>query len=138
MSKISLSNYTVKVYLKKNHKISFHLFTYLIFETNEYFNSTLLKNIECSFRFNNGNEMNFDKCQHVVSETEYDRTYSGKAKIIEIHMSKITDYFNLENGLIELKLKFKIKGLNYQPDEIYIHNEYGIIKKMYNEKLFKD
>ncbi|WCC43998.1 hypothetical protein PJW08_09285 [Tenacibaculum finnmarkense] len=131
----NLSNFIVKVYRKKDNKISFHLNTHLLFQSENYFNSTDLKKIECSILTNNGLKINFKKIQKTVSEIDYDYSFNGKAKVIEIHMENITEYMDIKNSVVELKMKFQFKEYNYINEKEYLISNYGLLKKMYDERL---
>lgn len=133
----NLSNFTVKVYLKKNNQISFHLSTYLIFESSINFESTDLKRYDCNIILKDGTKIEFDKKYYVASPTNYDNSFDGKAKVIELHYSKIMDYFLLEDCVIDLVMNFKFKEYNYIPEETYVIKSFGILKKMYDERYFE-
>jgi hypothetical protein len=133
----NLSNFTVKVYLKKENRISFHLSTYLIFKSSINFVSTDLKKYDCHIILKNGTKIEFDKNYYVASATSYDNSFNGKAKVIELHYSKIIDYILLEDSVIDLEMNFKFKEYNYIPEKTHSIKNFGILKKMYDERYFE-
>jgi hypothetical protein len=136
-SNYNLSNFTVKVHLKKNNQISFHLFTYLVFESSVYFESTDLKKYDCHIILKDGTKIEFGKKYYVASPTSYDYSFEGKAKVIELHYSKIMDYILLEDSVIDFEMNFKFKEYNYIPEKTHSIKSFGILKKMYDERSFE-
>ncbi|WP_299440098.1 hypothetical protein [uncultured Aquimarina sp.] len=132
---INLSNFIVKVYRKKDNKISFHLGTHILFQSEDYFASTDLEKIECSFLIKDDLELRFQKIKTIVSNTDYDYSFNGKAKVIQLHMETVTDYMHLENRVVELEMKFKFKEHNYIREEEYSIRNYGLLRKMFDERF---
>ncbi len=137
MNDYNLSNFTVKVYLKKNNRISFHLFTHLIFKTAVNFEATDLKKYNCHIILKDGTKIEFDKNYSVVSPTSYDNSFSGKAKVIEFHFLKIIDYVLLEDSVIDLVMNFEFREYNNIPEKTHTIKSFGILKKMYDERFFE-
>ena len=100
---INLSNFEVKVYLKKNNRLAFHFNTHLIFGTEKYFDSSDLKKIKCSITLSDGEKICFDKTETTVSETDYDYNFTGKAKVIQLKFESIIEFKELKNSVIETK-----------------------------------
>lgn len=136
-NEFNLSNFTVKVYLKKDNRIAFHLATYLIFKSEINFVSTDLKKYDCHITLKNGMKIEFDRKYNVVSPTNYDKSFDGRAKVIELHYSKIMDYIALEDSVIDFELSFKFKEYNYIPEKTHSIKSFGILKKMYDERYFE-
>lgn len=133
----NLSNFTVKVYLKKNKRISFHLFTYLIFKSSINFKTSDLEKYDCHIILKDGTKIEFDKKYYVESPTNYDNSFNGKAKVIELHFSKIMDYILLEDSVIDLVMNFKFREYNYISEKTHSIKSFGILKKMYDERYFE-
>ena len=133
----NLSNFEVKVYLKKDNKKAFHFKTNLIFETNNYFPSTDLEIYNCTITLSNGKKIKFDKSEKVVSETDYDYSFNGIAKVIQLKYETITELKDLKNSLILVELVFKFKSYNFKPEKEYILQNYGVLKIINNERNFE-
>jgi len=73
----------------------------------------------------------------VASPTNYDNSFDGRAKVIELHYTKIMDYMLLEDSVIDFEMSFKFKEYNYIPEKTHSIKSFGILKKMYDERYFE-
>lgn len=135
---INLSSFEVKVYLKKNNRLAFHFNTHLIFGTEKYFASSDLKEFNCLITLNNGEKICFNKMEKIVSDTDYDYSFTGKAKVIQLKLECITEHKELKNSVIEIEISFKFREYNYILEKDYIIKTYGILKIINNERNFEN
>ncbi len=110
--------------------------THALVNLDTYFNSAALKKIKGCLILESGEKLEFTKITKVVSDTDYDYNFNGKIKVIDIHLSTITEFKKLKNCTVGLKIYF---GFEFSPEMIHPECEiitYGLLRKMYDERFF--
>jgi hypothetical protein len=135
---LNLSNFISKVYLKKDNKIAFHLRTHLIIESEYYRPSRDLKKYSCFLILKDGSRIDFDKSFYIDTNTDFDYSFSGKAKVIQLQFQKVMEYRALENAVTEIEFRCQFREVNYIPEKEHVIKTFGLLQKMYDERYFND
>jgi hypothetical protein len=133
-NKITLSNTVVRAYIKRNKKISLHLESYLLIQTEKYFDSENLKGLSGKIKLLSSKSFNFHHCQYVSSSTDYDYNFNNRVKAINVHLSKTIDFTILKNSVIDVEITCSLPNLGINGKKI---KAIGLLKKMYDERRFK-
>ncbi len=134
---IQLSNKILKAYIKKgNKKIAFHLSSHLMIPTNEYFDSIKLEHLGGNFTLSNGEKINLGKTSWVVSDTDYDYTFNGKMKVIQIHLMEVILFKLIQSEVIDIEIMCQFRFRNRLGRTEMPIKTTGLLRKMYDERRF--
>lgn len=112
---LNLSDTSIRLYRKKNGKVSVKLRSYLMVKTNVEFNlSTYLNELSCTLKLANGKIIKFED----VSFTYYlECAFQMNTMVHGFWASSVTDLEEIQNGIGILTLDYLLSFSGHQSEE---------------------